>query len=541
MSRRLRTALAAFSLAMTVTMTVAACGGGGGDKGGPPAPGKGLSSGTPVPKGDIDAFTWVSYAEPPTLDYVHAFDYPQNMVLSNVCESLMRWTPDLKEEPGLAEKADQRDPKTLVYTIRKGVRFHSGAEMTADDVVASLNRHLDEKVGSYWVSSFRNVESITKTGPMEVTVKFKRPDALFNLEMGASPGTVVSAASVKAQGRAFGTADGGLDCTGPFKLGAWTKGQSIQLVRFDGYWGKKARSGKVTFTFVPDTAARTNALVTGEADGGYLIPAASIAPLRSSGAGTVYGGPNLTTANLIVSDLSNGTLADVKVRQALSLAIDREGLAKAALGEYSAPTLVPGPVQAWRNAADARPAAPAVRRDIEAAKKLVAEAGAQGKKIVIATSNAAPEFPVISNSVQAAAKEIGLAAEVRTIAPDAYTALFSDPEARKGIDLFPTFWYLSATDPLELYGLFATGQFENYGGFSDPAYDKLVDAAESEFDRVKRARLTAKLQETVATQLPWIPLADLDNVMFLGKRITGAPTSISYLYYPWAADIGAAG
>ncbi|WP_235995409.1 ABC transporter substrate-binding protein [Nonomuraea montanisoli] len=523
---------------LTLAMAAAACGGGGTAA---PAAGKNLSSGTPRPKGDIDAFTWVSYAEPPTLDYVHAFDYPQNMVLSNVCESLMRWTPELKEEPGLAEKAEQRDPKTLVYTIRKGVRFHSGAELTADDVVASLNRHLDEKIGSYWISTFRNVKSITRTGPMEVTVRFKRPDALFNLEMGASPGTVASAASLKAQGKAFGTADGGLDCTGPFKLGAWTKGQSIQLDRFAGYWGTKARSGKVTFTFVPDAAARTNALVTGEADGGYLIPAASVARLRSSGAGTVYGGPNLTTANLIVSDLRAGPLADVRIRQALSLAIDRQGLAKAALGEYSAPTLVPGPVQAWRNVAEARPPAPAVKRDVEAAKKLVAEAGAQGMKIVIATSNAAPEFPVISNAVQAAAQQIGLTAEVRTIAPDAYTALFSDPAARKGIDLFPTFWYLSATDPLELYGLFKTGQFENYGGFSDPAYDKLVDAAEAEFDRVERARLTARLQETAATQLPWIPLADLDNVMFLGKRITGAPTSISYLYYPWAADIGAAG
>ncbi|GAA3317433.1 hypothetical protein GCM10020219_038770 [Nonomuraea dietziae] len=70
----------------------------------------------------------------------------------------------------------------------------------------------------------------------------------------------------------------------------------------------------------------------------------------------------------------------MRVRQALSLAIDRQGLVKAALGEHSAPTLVPGPVQAWRNAADARPAAPAVRRDVEAARRLVAEAGAQGRK-----------------------------------------------------------------------------------------------------------------------------------------------------------------
>lgn len=528
------TALAVLALAAT------ACGGGGAQPSAPPTAATGLSSDTPKPKGDIDAFTWITHAEPPSLDYVYAFDYPQNMVLANVCESLMRWTPELGEQPGLAEKAEQVDPKTLVYTIRKGVRFHSGAEMTADDVAFSLNRHLDEKVGSYWISSFRNVESITKTGPMQVTVKFKVPDALFNLEMGASPGTVVNAAAVKAKGKAYGTADGGLDCTGPFKLGPWAKGQSIQLDRFDGYWGNKAKSGKVTFTFVADAAARTNALVTGEADGGYLLPVNALARLRSSGTGTVYAGPNLTTANLIVSDLKQGTLADVKVRQALSLAIDREGLAKTALGEYSRPTMVPGPIEAWRNAPGAKPAVLPVKRDVEAAKKLIIEAGAQGKKIVIATTALGPEFAVISNSVSAVAKEIGLTAEVRSVAPDAYTALFSDPEARKGIDLFLTLWYLSATDPLELYGLFETGQFENYGGFSDPAYDKLVNEAGAEFDRAKRAALTAKLQETAATQLPWIPLADIDNLLFMNKRITGAPTSISYLYYPWAADIGAA-
>ncbi|MFI6322911.1 ABC transporter substrate-binding protein [Nonomuraea sp. NPDC050556] len=530
--RQLLTAVAVLALACT------ACG--GAQKSAAPSPSaKTLSSDTPAAKGEIDGFTWVSYAEPPTLDYVYAFDYPQNMILSNVCESLMRWTPDLKEEPGLAEKVDRPDDRTFVYTIRKGVKFHSGAEMTADDVVASLNRHMDEKVGSYWVSTYRNVKSITKTGPMQVTVALNQPDALFNLEMGASPGTIASAAALKK--KTFGTSDGALDCTGPFKLGTWTKGQSIQLDRFDGYWGKKALSGKVTFRFVPDPAARTNALVTGEADGGYLIPASSVARLRSSGAGTVYGGPNLTTADLIVSDMNQGTLADVKVRQALSMAIDREGLVKAALGEYSKATMVPAPVEAWRNVPNARPSSPPVKRDVEGAKKLIAEAGAQGKKIVIATSSVAPEFPVMSNAVQAAAKEIGLDAEVRMVAPDAYTALFSDPEARKGIDLFPTMWYLSATDPLELYGLFESTQFENYGKFKDPAYDKLVAEAQAEFDRDKRAVLTAKLQETAATQLPWIPLADLDNVMFLGKRITGAPTSISYLYYPWAADVGAAG
>ncbi|NUT42298.1 MAG: ABC transporter substrate-binding protein [Thermoactinospora sp.] len=527
-------------LATLAVLSLAACGGGAQQRSAPSPGAARLSTGTPEAKGEIDSFTWAIYAEPPILDYAYAFDYPQNQVLANVCESLMQWTPELKVRPGLAEKFEQRDPRTLVYTIRKGVKFHGGGELTADDVVYSLKRHLDPGVGSYWISTFRDVESIDKTGPMEVTVRFKQPYSLFNEQMATSAGTVVSAAGVRARGKEYGTADGGLDCTGPFKLGAWAKGQSITLDRFDGYWGERARSGKVTFTFVPDSAARANALVTGEADGSYMIPTTALARLRASGAGTVYAGPNLTTMNLIVSDLAKGPLADVRVRRAISLALDREGLVKATLGEFSGATSVLAPAESWRNAASARPSAPPVARDVEAARKLVAEAGATGRKIVVAQSGIAPEFLVLANSLQAAGKEIGLDVEVRPVAPDAYTALFSDPKAREGIDLFPTSWYLSVTDPLSMYGLFQTGQFENYGGFSDPAYDELVVAANNEFDPAERAAITARLQEATAAQLPWIPIADIANTVFLNKRITGAPTSIAYLYYPWAADIGAA-
>ncbi|MFF7494525.1 hypothetical protein [Streptomyces rubiginosohelvolus] len=71
-----------------------------------------LSPGTPRAAGPIDSFSWAVYAEPPTLDYTVAFDYPQNTILSNVCESLMRWTPGLTVEPGLARKASNPDPTT---------------------------------------------------------------------------------------------------------------------------------------------------------------------------------------------------------------------------------------------------------------------------------------------------------------------------------------------------------------------------------------------------------------------------------------------
>ncbi|MHA6757476.1 ABC transporter substrate-binding protein [Streptacidiphilus sp. PAMC 29251] len=230
-----------------------------------------LSPSTPTAAGALDSFTWALYAEPPTLDYISAFDYEQNMVLSNVCESLMRWTPQLTEEPGLAEKVEQPNATTFVYDLRSGVKFQDGGVMTAADAVYSLNRQLDPSLGSSWAQVFDNVSSIKATGPLQVTVKLKQPDSQFPQYMATAAGVVASEKGIKAAGKDYGTS-GSLDCTGPFTLGHWTKGQSLELDRFAGYWGDPAKSAKAVFEFITDPSALTNALLTGQADGSYLVP-----------------------------------------------------------------------------------------------------------------------------------------------------------------------------------------------------------------------------------------------------------------------------
>ncbi|WP_228555304.1 ABC transporter substrate-binding protein [Catenulispora pinisilvae] len=499
-----------------------------------------LSAATPVAKGPIDSFSWALYAEPTTLDYAQAFDYPQNMILSNICESLMRWNPDLTESPGLASSVAQPDPTTYVYTLRSGVKFHDGGTMTADDVVFSLKRQMDPATGSTWISTFDNVASITKTGALQVTVKLKKPDSQFGEAMANSAGTVVHASAVQAAGQNYGTA-GNLGCTGPYTLGTWVKGTSIELDRFPGYWGKPALAGKVVFKFITDPTALTNALLTGAADGGYLITPDSYARLKSSGVGNLYFGKSLTTINLNVCNLS-GTLGDVRVRKALLLALDRSGFVKAGLKGVGTVTSSIAPADSWPAGAvpPATDLAP-TSQDLTQAKALIQQAGATGKTVTIATSPIGPDVSLLATAFQSAGTQIGLKVQLKTIAPDAFTALFSDPKAREGLDAFPETYYLSTTDPLAIYHIFGTGDFENYAGWSDPAYDKLIDQAEAEYDPVKRAAISARIQKIAMDQLLWIPAAEWPTSLFLDKRITGAPTSISYLYYPWAADVGSAG
>lgn len=504
-----------------------------------------LTTTTDAPSGDIDSYTWVSYAEPFSLDYVYAFDYADNQVLANVCESLLRLNPDYTLSPGLAESFEHPTPETWVYTIRDGVTFHDGTPLTAADVVASMNRHLDPAVGSSWYSVYQNVVSIEQTGDRQVTVTESLPDSQFNLAMGGSAGVIESAATLEASGADYGNSTGGVNCTGPFSLAEWKSGESITLQRYDDYWDDelRARSGEVEFIFMNDSTARVNALKSGEVDGGWMIPMDAVAQLESSGVGDVHFGMSTAVSSLIVSNL-DGPLGDLRVRKALLMALDRQGIVDAAAKGYGDVTNALTTESVWVGASDAAlesafEGLDEYPYDLDEAKRLVEEAGAVGEEITYATAPIGSDFNIIAQATAAAAESIGLKATIETVTPNAYTALFSDPSAREGIDLFYTVWYLSSPDPLEMYSVLRTDEFSNYGGWSDPEFDQVVNEAIAIDDPAARSEKTAEAQRMANEQLPWLPLFTGPMPVFVGERITGVAPSIAFLYHPWAATIGA--
>ena len=121
-----------------------------------------------------------------------------------------------------------------------------------------------------------------------------------------------------------------MNCTGPFAFDRWTSGQSITLTRYDDYWDAslKAKSGSVKFVFIQDPNTRVNAWKNGEVDGGWQVPSNAYTQLQNGGPGTLYYGLNTTVVSEIVANL-NGALGDPQVREALLMAIDREGIIKA--------------------------------------------------------------------------------------------------------------------------------------------------------------------------------------------------------------------
>lgn len=547
--RRVR-ALSAVAATLAVSALVAGCSGkaGGTSSSSGAGPLFTLTADTPAPKGDIDSFTWANYAAPESMDYAYAYDYPINTILSNVCESLLRWNPDLTISPNLAEKFENPSPTTWVYTLRQDVTFHDGTSMTADDVVASLNRHLDPDVGSYWASVYKNVKSIAKTGPYEVTVTLTQPDSLFNQYMAVSPGTIDSAKTFEADGADYGNASKGVNCTGPFAIESWKSGEKMVLSRYDGYWNtsKKAKAKQVTFVFLQDPNTRINAAMSGQVDGSWDIPSNAYAQLRSGGPGTLYFGVNTVVDDFIISDVVNGPLKDVRVRQAIMMALDRQGMAKTAEKGYATVTNSLVTRNVWLGVPQDQldkiyAELPQYPYDVEKAKALVKDAGVAGEKVTIATSPLGDNITIANAALAEAAKAIGLDPVLTTITPDKYTELFSSADARKGIDLFHTTWYTSLADPAEMYSTLRTGEFANYGSWSNAPFDaadKLTIA--TPLGEQARQDSLVEQQRIAATELPWLPLYEIPQSVWMGKKITGVHPSVYYLYTPWANEIGAA-
>lgn len=498
------------------------------------------------PSGGMDKITWdLPYGEPASIDPIKSFNYPENTVVSNLCEGLMRIEPDFTVSPALAEKVTQPDESTYVYTLRKGVKFWNGDPVTTKDVVFSLKRNLDPKEGSYWAGAVtQNIASVVATGPHEVTIKLKKPDLTFNGYMATPIANVVQQSFRKKVGTAFGTPEGGVMCTGPYKVGKWAKGQKISLVRNDSYWNttKKAKTREIDLQFIVDAGALSSALKTGAVQGAYDIPLSAVKTLQSSSKGRLILGKSLQIVAVIST--GEGPLADSKIRRALAMATDRQAIAKVVYAgtATAAKSIVPPDGWSYGDGAfsKAMDALPGTDVDLEGARKLVAEAGAPTEPITIAYPAERQYYADILSEMANAGRKLDITIKPKGVPSAQYGAFFSDPKARKGYGGFMTTNYMDIPDPLAfLRTMGVPGGSQNYNGYDDSKVTNWLAKAQATADEGKRAELVAKAMTEFESTMPWIPVVAPAVRLYMDDKITGAPASFVYLYYPWAADLGA--
>lgn len=504
---------------------------------------------TPAATAEADTVTWNStYGELANLDPIKAFNYPENTIVSNLCEPLFQMQPDFSVQPNLATESNTDDGKVWTIGIRDDVTFWDGSAMTVDDVIFSINRHIDPKEGSYWGGGVvANIASVEATGDNEITISLKTPDYTLPSSLSTIIGVVVQQDQREAAGENYGNPDTGVMCTGPlqFTPGNWKQGQSITLDRYDGYWNadKQANAKHVEIGFVVDPTAIANGLSTGEIQGSYDVPLPALGQLSTSSNGTLFAGQGMQ--DMAIISTGEGLFGDAAVRRALTRATDRQAIADTVYEGTGTVSRSVVPQSAWdaiEGVAELRDEQlPDLSYDIEAAKQELEAADVDlSKPIKIAYPSERSFYADILNEMANGAKELGITLEPTGVPSAQFGAFFSDPEARKGFDGFVTTNYLSAPDPLlHLISVAKTGSDQNYAGFSDAKVDAALDAAIAESDDQKRAELTVEAEALIMAEQPWVPINDLAVRMYMDNSITGAPASFVYLYYPWAADIGA--
>jgi len=537
-------ALVAVALSSLVVSLLAGCGGGSGQSAAVSAGHLVVTSGKA--KGDVKKITWaLPHGEPATLDPTQALDYSPALVVSNLCDPMLRYKADFSIGPNVVT-AKQVDPDTLVLTLRKGVHFWDGKEATAEDVAFSLEYSRRPAAGTSF--AYTNVKSIAVTGPDQVTVSFKRPDELFVKELAAATGYLMEKKFTEAAGDSFGTAEGGLMCSGPFELGSWKQGSEIELRRNDRYWNPeyKAHAEVVSLKFLNDSAALAQGLASGEVEGAYEVPAAIIPRLQQSGNGRVIFGPSLDYLELAPAR-PNGPLADVNLRKAIFKSLDRPAIAKAVYYGAAIPNYTLLASTSWDPEAEElwKQAYPPYEKEngynIEEAKKLVESSSYEGEPVKLMTLAGDATQSQVAQLIQQQAKKIGVNLQIVPTQPAAYSEAGYTAAKRKGIDLYLASSFNGVKDPLEPIPFYVTPSYYNYTGYEDPKVTALIDKARETFDAAARSKLLIKAQAIYEKEALTGSLVDPYAITYLNDKLSGAITSSASMWSPSLATIGAAG
>ena len=507
------------------------------------SPTAGLVATTPPGTKQVSSVTWAVYRDVNSLDPAFAFDYPENTAISLMCESLLRQQPDGSVAPGLATVA-YPTPTKIVFTIRSGAAFWDGHPVTPADVVYSLQRQMSPAVGGFYGQAFSRVASIAATGADQVTISLKQQDYWLPGELASMGGVIIEKAFAQKEGKNYGTPAGSIMCSGAYELKSWAPGAGVTAVVSKTYWDHSVHPMVQQFVIkgVPDATSFTSGMRTGAIQGSYYGGLSTLSQLRASKNVKVYQGPGWETDAFIVSATS-GPLANVKVRQALSLALDRKSVIKTV---YEGAALMPHWLanpgtfgygkQVFNAAYDS---SPVLNQNLAAARKLVQQAGVAGQTITIGTTSQIPSIAAETGAYQAAAEAIGLNVSLKSVSANDYINFFTSPQARKGVDGFITVNYGDYADPAALLATAALpGGSQNYDNFNDPRITSLLDQARGTADQDARARLVAKAEQLAAQQLPWIPNAQPTNVLILNASLTGAVGSFAFMFAPWADSLG---
>ncbi|MBU9819618.1 glycosyl transferase [Rahnella sp. BCC 1045] len=441
-------------------------------------------------------------------------------VLDPMYEGLLRMSPQLKPEAALATSWSS-DESGLVWTfkLRSGVTFHDGTPFNADAVVANFARHLDTKRGLAASGRLRTfLESVTKTDESTVVFKLKKPYPAFLNLLTTGACLMVSPAADKT-----GTLDSKAVGTGPYKMVQYKTGEFVLEEKYPGYWGDKAAGpDDIKWTWSAEPSVMNMALQAGETDVINPVPPQFARVLKNNPKFSLHESPGAAVFWVALNtDLK--PLSDVRVRQALNYATDRDGLVRAIMSGFAQPANSPlAPVTAgYDKTLNPYPL------DLAKAKALLKEAGvADGFSMSIAVQGQDARIGQVLQSMWA---KIGVKLDVRIMESGVWTkAAFADQAGKKADNTGAILasWSSGANGAdLQLRPLYYSKSFApggaNLGFFNDPKLDEMLDKAASTLDENTRNAIYVEAQKEINQQAPQVLLYYQNDLYATGTGISG--------------------
>ena len=440
--------------------------------------------------------------EPPHLDpTAGAAAAIREVTYANVYEGLTRFAADGSILPGLASSWEiAPDGLSWVFNLRPGVTFHDGTPFTAEDVAFSFERAMAEDSTNAQKQLFEGINSVNVIDDVTLEIGLDAPKGslLFNLAWGDA--VILSPASAETnRTNPVGT--------GPFRFAQWVQGDRVELVAYEDYWGEKPKLTKVTFKFISDPTAAFAAMMAGDLDAFPVFPAPeNLAQFEADPRFQVVVGTTEGETILAINN-ARAPFDDIRVRQAIAHAVDRQAIIDGAMFGYGTPI--------GSHFAPHHPAFEDLtglsEYDPEKARALLAEAGHAGG---FATTLALPPPSYARRGGEIVASQLRAIGIEPQIVNMEWAQWLEQVFSGKDFGLT----IVSHTEPLDI-GIYARDDY--YFGYRDPVMMALMHEFDRIADEADRTALLQAAQERVATHYVNAFLFQLAKTGVADARIRG--------------------
>ncbi|MDF1552516.1 MAG: ABC transporter substrate-binding protein [Deferrisomatales bacterium] len=453
---------------------------------------------------------------PTTLDPRYAADAYGVRMLPLLFNGLLAQTPTGEFRPDLAERWEQ--PETLVHqlTLRRGVRFHDGSELDSGDVAATYRYVMDPDHGCPGAGSLAAVAAVET--PDRYTVRFRLKEAFvsfpYQLTLGVLPEELAARADLGSS----------LVGTGPFRLSSFRPGEEVVLESFSDHFAGPPAVSRVRFRIVGNATTRLLEARSGGLDLlQNAVPPYAVKFLRRNPELEVLAAPG-SSYQYLGYNLEDPVVGDVRVRRALSHAVDREALIRFAWEGLARPATTLLPPEHWAHDPDVAtyPYAP------ERARSLLDAAGfpdpdgpGPGVRFTLSYKTSTDKTGIeVARVIADQLARVGVGVEVRSFE---WGTFFSD--VKKGNFQLMSLRWIGITDPDIFHYLFHSDSLPprgaNRGRYRNAEVDAWIDASRTERDPAARRALYGKIQQAVARDCVYTSLWWLDNVVVLRRGFDG--------------------